>query len=67
MAIERCVNCGAFVDQDYDCEGDYIGLDFYCGSCFESMQEAECEMSWYRDAYPMQMGRERDGCFRENT
>ncbi len=58
MAVEMCVNCGAFVDLDYNCEGDYIGLEYYCADCFESLQEAEFEMSWYRDNYPVQMREE---------
>lgn len=57
MTIERCFNCGVLVEFDYYCEGYYIELDYYCADCFESLQEAEFEMSWYEDNYPMQMSR----------
>ncbi len=52
-----CKNCDRLIDLDYY-ECNVIDSEFYCADCFESLQEAEFEMSWYRDNYPVQMREE---------
>ena len=38
MSVERCQQCGRFVDTDYDVEGEYgPRYEYYCSLCSERL------------------------------